>query len=73
MSTNANPPGPTGSNYSQIPLLIDAGIDSDVVGFWTDPTAALWAKACVAAGKSVGVPGCPSREVADAMFAIMGA
>lgn len=53
--------------------LADAGADSDTTGYWTDPSAALWAKACVAAGKSVGVAGCPSREVADFMFAVMGA
>jgi len=72
MSTNANPPG----NFADQSLgqsLADAGADSDTTGYWTDPSAALWAKACVAAGKSVGVAGCPSREVADFMFAVMGA
>ena len=72
MSTNANPPG-NFANQSLGQNLSAAGVGSNTTPYWTDPSAALWAKACIAAGKSVGVPGCPSSEVADFMFAVMGA
>ena len=72
MTTNANPAA-NFADQSLGQLIVDAGADSDITTYWTDPSAALWAKACVAAGKSVGVAGCPSREVADFMFAVLGA
>jgi hypothetical protein len=40
---------------------------------WMEPNMSLWVKACIAAGKSVGMPGCPSREEADLMLAVLGA
>lgn len=71
MATNSNAPGAPDYNTAQ--SIIDGLVDSDLTGFWTDPSAALWIKACIAAGKSVGVAGCPSREVADFAFAVFGA
>ncbi len=70
--TNLNPAG----NFADESLgqaLASAAVHSNEAAFWTDPSTALWAKACIAAGKSVGVAGCPSREVADFMYAVLGA
>ncbi len=42
--------------------------------FWQNPSVAHWVKAVFAnSNVSRGVPGCPSREVADAVYAILGA
>ena len=74
MSTNLNPPGPNDLNYSQSDNIIGAVNALSAANiFWQDPSVALWVKACVAAGHSVGVPGCPSREVADTMLATLRA
>jgi len=54
-------------------LVATAGATSASNIFWTDPSVALWAKACVVAGYSRGLPGCPSREVADFMYLTLGA
>ena len=73
MATNLNPAGNFG-DQSLGQAIADAAVDnSATVAFWTDPSAALWVKACIAAGYSVGVAGCPSREVADWMYATLGA
>lgn len=74
MATNFHPHGPNDLSYSQSSNMIGAAKASSASHiFWHDPAVALWVKACVAAGKSVGVAGCPSREVADTMRAILGA
>jgi hypothetical protein len=74
MSINVNPPGPNDLNYSQSDNIIGAVKASSASSiFWMDPSVALWVRACVAAGHSVGIPGCPSREVADTMLATLGA
>jgi hypothetical protein len=74
MSINVNPPGPNDLNYSQSDAVIGAvkALSASNI-FWMDPSVALWVKACVALGYSAGVPGCPSREVADTMLATLGA
>jgi hypothetical protein len=75
MATNAHPPGPTGVDYSTADELIAALVTNSSVASinWQDPSVALWVKAVLANGFSVGTPGCPSREVADAVLAIYGA
>jgi hypothetical protein len=74
MTTNAHPPGP-GVDYSTADALIGALVTSGSAASiaWQDPSVALWVKAVIAAGYSVGLPGCPSREVADIVYAVYGA
>ncbi|MFI5117825.1 MAG: hypothetical protein ACHP8B_14135 [Terriglobales bacterium] len=71
MATNSTAPGSL--DYSLAQEVIDALVDSDVSGYWQDASAALWLKACITAGRSKGVAGCPSLELAEYAYAVMGA
>ncbi len=63
------------TDYSTAAELLAACAASSAASiFWQDPSVALWVKAVFAnSNVSRGVPGCPSREVADAVYAILGA
>lgn len=72
MATNYNAPG--SNDYSSADAIIAALKGSSAASIdWTDPTTALWIKAVAAAGYSRGVAGCPSQEVAEFAYAVLGA
>lgn len=71
MSTNYNANGIDFSSADAIIAALKASSASNI--FWADPATALWIKAVAAAGYSAGVAGCPSREIADYAYAVLGA
>lgn len=71
MATNYTAPAP---NYSTADEIITALKASSALNIcWQDPAVALWIKAVAAAGYSRGVVGCPSLELAEYAYAVMGA
>lgn len=71
MSTNYAAPAPNYSTADEIIAALKASSATNI--FWQDPATALWIKAVAAAGYSRGVAGCPSLELAEYAYAVMGA
>ncbi len=71
MSTNYHAP----NDNQALGQFINAAAAAGSVGslFYPDMSVALYVKACVAGGTSAGRPGAPSLEVAQAMYAALGA
>ncbi len=71
MATNYTAPAP---DYSTADEIIAALKTSSALNiYWQDPAVALWIKAVATAGYSRGVAGCPSLELAEYAYAVMGA
>lgn len=71
MATNYVAPAP---DYSTADAIIAALKASSAASIdWMDPTTALWVKAVAAAGHSRGVPGAPTLEIAEYVYAVLGA
>lgn len=72
MATNYIAPA---TDYSTADAIIAALKATSAASIdWMDPSTALWIKA-VAANSNVsrGVPGCPSQEIAEYVYAVLGA
>lgn len=71
MATNYTAPAPNYSTADEIIAALQASSALNI--YWQDPATALWIKAVAAAGYSRGVAGCPSQEIAEYVYAVMGA
>ena len=71
MTTNYTAPAPDYSTADEIIAALKASSTTNI--YWQDPSVALWMKAVAAAGHSRGVAGCPSQEVAEYVYAVLGA
>ena len=71
MATNYTAPAPDYSTADAIIAALKASSAGSIN--WTDPSTALWIKAVAAAGHSAGVAGCPSQEIAEYVYAVLGA
>jgi len=71
MTTNYTAPAPSYSDADEIVAALKASSAINI--YWQDPAAALWITAVAAAGHSRGVAGCPSQELAEYVYAVLGA
>lgn len=71
MATNVNSTSDNRELQEYIAAAVTAGNVSGII--YPDATICQYVAACVAGGTSAGRPGAPSLEVAQIMFATLGA
>lgn len=71
MATNIHAPNDNSSLGQYMAAAVTAGNVSHII--YPDEQICQYVAACVAGGTSVGRPGAPSLEVAQMMYAILGA